>query len=236
VDKAGRGSALVDFLENTLELTLAGKIRDFLLDTDNPHYLYDLLGVLKGNFLPRFFIQPDENECISVSEVVKFANEIGGIPCYAYLGDVAESPTGDKKAEKFEDDFLDELVPELKKIGFKGLTYMPPRNTLEQLRRVQKLCAQYGLMEISGVDINSSRQSFNCPEILRPEFAHLIDSTWALIAHEKLASLKAEWGLFHPENPLAGLDLNKRIARYARWGAAMDRHHPEGIGEIADFN
>jgi len=235
VDHCGLGENLVNFLEETMSLSVKGRIRDLLLDEGNPHYLYDLLGILKGNFLPRFFIQPNEDECLSVFEVVKFANEIGGIPCYAYLGDVGESPTGDKKAEKFEDDFLDELIPELKKIGFTGISYMPPRNTLEQLQRLQKLCSKYELMEISGVDINSSRQSFNCPEILKPEFSHLLKATWALIAHEKLAAQNLEWNLFHPKNPLASLSLAERIERYSSWGEAMDQHHPEDIVKLADF-
>ena len=70
-------------------------------------------------------------------------------------------------------------MPELKRIGFKAITYMPPRNNIEQLRRVKKLCKENNFMEISGVDINSARQSFNCPEIKNPEFSNLIDSTWA---------------------------------------------------------
>jgi len=94
---------------------------------------------------------------------------------------VTDSPTGDKKAEKFEDDFLEELIPELKKIGFKAITYMPPRNTLNQLLRIQSLCKKFELMEISGVDINSPRQFFNCPMILELQFKHLIEATWALI-------------------------------------------------------
>ncbi|MBF9014541.1 MULTISPECIES: PHP domain-containing protein [unclassified Oceanispirochaeta] len=236
VKKFGKGAALVDFLENTMDISLKGKIREILMDEGNPHYLYDLLGILKGNYLPSFFVQPDEEECLSVYDVVSFANKIGGIPSYAYLGDVGESPTGDKKAEKFEDEFLDELIPELKKIGFKAITYMPPRNTLEQLLRVQKFCSKYELMEISGVDINSSRQSFNCPEILQPEFSHLITATWALIAHEKLTSINEKWSLFHKDNPLSSLSLNERISRYAEWGENMDRFHPEKIAELADFS
>ena len=35
----------------------------------------------------------------------------------AYLGDVGESPTGDKKAERFEDAYLDELMPALREMG-----------------------------------------------------------------------------------------------------------------------
>ncbi len=235
VEKAGKGEALVRFLEENMKLSVAGKIRELLMDETNPHYLYDLLGILKGNFLSRFFIQPSEKECPSVYDVVRFGNEINAIPSYAYLGDVGESPTGDKKAEKFEDDFLDELIAELSQIGFKAVTYMPPRNTLEQLRRVQKLCADNHLMEISGVDINSSRQSFNCPEILQPDFSHLITATWALIAHEKLAAKEARLSLFHPENPLKNLTLNERIARYGSLGEKMDRHNPEKLIDLVDF-
>ncbi|MDA3958657.1 PHP domain-containing protein [Oceanispirochaeta sp.] len=236
VSKYGKGQGLVDFIENNMDLKVKGKIRDFLLEDENPHYLYDLLGILKGSFMPRFFIQPDEEECLSVYRVVQFANDIGAIPCYAYLGDVSESPTGDKKAEKFEDDFLDDLIPEMKKIGFKGISYMPPRNTLAQLQRVQRLCHEYELMEISGVDINSSRQSFNCPEILQSEFSHLITATWALIAHEKLTAINPRWSLFHKDNPLASLSLNDRILRYGQWGEKMDQHHPEGIVKLTDFS
>jgi hypothetical protein len=163
---------------------------------------------------------------------VAFANEIGAIPAYAYLGDVAESPTGDKKAEKFEDDFLDELVPELKAIGFKAITYMPPRNTREQLARLRNFCQQNELMEISGVDINSSRQSFNCPILLEPEFRHLVDAAWALVAHEKLASKHPEYALFHPENPWKSEAIEQRIVRYAKWGKALHPAHPEDLSMI----
>ena len=84
------------------------------------------------------------------------------------------------------------------------------------------MCQTHGLMEISGVDINSSRQSFRCPEILRPEFNHLIESTWALIAHEKLSTIDSSWGIFSPSNPLAGKSLSQRLARYAGIGASLD--------------
>lgn len=158
-----------------------------------------------------------------------FANAIGAIPAYAYLGDVTESPTGDKKAEQFEDSYLDTLMPELKRIGFKAVTYMPPRNTLQQLKRIQRLCADFDLMEISGVDINSSRQEFNCPIILTPEFHHLIDATWALIAHEKLSTVDPQLGMFHRENRYASLSLQEKIQTYSKIGSGIDNHHPEGV-------
>ena len=139
---------------------------------------------------------------------------------------MTDSPTGDKKAEKFEDGFLDELMVECGRLGFRAITYMPPRNTLPQLLRVQELCARHGFMEISGVDINSPRQSFNCPELTRPEFAHLIEATWALIAHERLADAEERMGLFHPGNPLAARTLAERIAAYAEVGRRLDPADP----------
>ncbi len=229
------GDTLRRWVEEHVTGPLPGRLAGYLDDPHNPHYVYDLLGSLKSAFLPRFFIQPDEKECIPVTDAVRFANDIGAIPAYAYLGDVAESPTGDKKAETFEDSYLDELFDALVRLGFKALTYMPPRNTREQLRRVQHLCSEHSLMEISGVDINSSRQEFTCPEIMEPEFHHLIDTTWALIAHEKLASLDPRFSLFAAENALAQEPLAERIERYARVGLTMDPAHPEQIEEHARF-
>jgi hypothetical protein len=236
IEEHGKGEWLVGFVEGRMKVPLAGTLKELLLDTENPHYAYDLLGAFKSSLVPEFFICSDYDECISVHDAVKFGNGIGAIPAYAYLGDVGESPTGDKKAEKFEDDFLDELVPELKQIGFKAITYMPPRNTKEQLLRLQKLCQENGLMEISGVDINSSRQSFNCPILLEPEFRHLADAAWALIAHEKLAASDPKLALFNVDNPLAGEPLEVRVARYAEIGKRTDHARPEeAINLIGDL-
>jgi len=235
IQKTGKGEKLISFLKDNLDIVLSEKIKKFLLDENNQFYLYDLLGILKSSFLDKIFIQPDYEECISVYEAVKFSNSINAIPAYAYLGDVTDSPTGDKRAEKFEDDFLEELIPELKKIGFKAITYMPPRNTLSQLLRLQGLCKKYELMEISGVDINSPRQSFNYPIILRPEFAHLIEATWALIAHEKLANYDEKYALFNNKNPLNGKSLKERIVIYSEIGRKIDSRHPELIYQKINF-
>ena len=226
VKKFGKGPLLAEGLRSKTGVTLSPKPGALLSDPGNPHYLYDLLGILKSEFLPRIYIQPDEKECIPAEKVTAFARSIAAIPAYAYLGDVDESPTGDKKAEKFEDDFIEDLFTELSRLGFQAITYMPPRNTMEQLRKLRRLSAEGGFMEISGVDINSSRQSFNCPEVLREEFRHLLDTTWALIAHERLASVDTCFGIFSEKNPLASLDLSGRLAVYARAGKKLDLRNP----------
>jgi hypothetical protein len=235
IQKTEKGEKLISFLKDNLDIELSEKIKTFLLEENNPFYLYDLLGILKSSFLDKIFIQPDYDECVSVYEAVKLSNSINAIPAYAYLGDVTDSPTGDKRVEKFEDDFLEELIPELKKIGFKAITYMPPRNTLSQLLRLQGLCKKYELMEISGVDINSPRQSFNHPIILRSEFAHLIEATWALIAHEKLANYDEKYALFNNKNPLKGKSLKERIVTYSEIGRKIDSRHPELVYQKINF-
>jgi len=230
----GKGLQLVEGLGLKMGVPVSPKLFFPLSDPANPHYLYDLLGALKAELLPRIFIQPDEKECIPAEKVTAFARSINAISAYAYLGDVAQSPTGDKKTEKFEDDYIEELFAEISRLGFRAVTYMPPRNTAEQLRNLRSLSAKWGFMEISGVDINSSRQSFNCPEVLRDEFRHLLDTTWALIAHERFASLDGRYGLFADKNPLASMDLAGRIGVYADLGKKLDLYHPdESAGELA---
>jgi hypothetical protein len=229
----GRGDALVSTVERELHVPLNERQKRFLTDKENPHYLYDLLGVFKGDFLQRFFVQPSEAEARPVEEVTTLGREIGALPAYAYLGDVTDSPTGDKKAQKFEDDFLDELVAELPRLGFQAITYMPPRNTKDQLLRVQRLAEAAGLLEISGVDINSSRQVFTCPEVMMPDFRHLTETTWALIAHEKLSDIDLRYGLFHKDNPFHLRPLTERVALYAGIARRSDLHRPESMADGA---
>ena len=144
---------------------------------------YDLVGSLKKDCIPKVFI-PATDECPSLSEIVRFANEVGGILAYAYLGDVTASVTGDKKAQKFEDDYLDELFAVIDKAGIRAVTYMPTRNTQAQIERLRKLCDQYGMLQISGEDINSPRQKFVIEKMKEEQFSNLIENTWHLIRHE----------------------------------------------------
>ncbi|HWR23430.1 MAG TPA: PHP domain-containing protein [Feifaniaceae bacterium] len=183
VEAAGRGEGAVALL-NKLGVALSEKQKKLLLDTVYPFYEYDLLGILKSAFVPLVYI-PATDECLSLNEAVKLASDVGAVFCYAYLGDVADSVTGDKKAQKFEDGYLDELFGVLKDYNVRAVTYMPPRNTRAQLDRLRALCKSYGMFEISGEDINSPRQDFVCKAMEDPQFSNLIDATWALIAHER---------------------------------------------------
>ena len=106
----------------------------------HPEYIrYDLVDLLRVQLLPRFFILPDHEECPPVRRIVDFANSIGAIPAYAYLGR-RRRQSFFEAAPQYEDEYLKLLVPELKKIGFRAITYMPPRNSRRQLLRLRRLC------------------------------------------------------------------------------------------------
>ena len=183
VKQVGKGQPMIDKL-TSVGMNLSEKQKQMLLDTQYPFYEYDVLGMLKGTFVPKVFIDAT-TECPKLSEMVKLCNEIDAYLCYAYLGDVGDSVTGDKKAQKFEDDYLDDVFECLKEEGVKAVTYMPTRNTPAQLERLRGLCDQYGMFQISGEDINSPRQSFIIRAMENPMFQNLIDATWKLIEHEK---------------------------------------------------
>ena len=179
----GKGEAMVQKLKD-LGLTLSEKQEKQMLDTEYPFYAYDLLGILKSAFVPKIFIDATD-ECPKLPDVVALCKKVDAYLCYAYLGDVGDSVTGDKKAQKFEDDYLEDVFECLKEEGVKAVTYMPTRNTPAQLQRLRSLCDQYGMFQISGEDINSPRQSFVIKAMENPLFANLIEATWKLIEHEK---------------------------------------------------
>lgn len=144
---------------------------------------YDLIGTLKKDCIPKVYI-PAAAECPLLCDIVALGKEAGAILCYAYLGDVTASVTGDKKAQRFEDEHLELLFETLAEHGIRALTYMPTRNTDAQLDRLRALCDRYGFLQVSGEDINSPRQRFVIEKMREPRFANLVESTWAIIRNE----------------------------------------------------
>ncbi len=183
IDKAGKGQNIIDMLESC-GISLSDKQKNQMLDMDYFFYEYDLLGILKGAFIEKIFI-PATDECPPLADVVAIAKKADCYLCYAYLGDITDSVTGDKKSQTFEDGYLDLVLETMKNEGVNAVTYMPARNTIEQLIRVREKCEKLGMVQISGEDINSPRQSFKCAAMENPLFANLIDTTWHLIKHEQ---------------------------------------------------
>ncbi len=214
VEYFGNGQNIISILENKMKLSLSDKSKKWLLDTENPYYIYDVLGVLKSRFVEKFYIEADENECPKVSEVVSLAKRIGSVSAYAYLGDVNNSVTGDKRKQQFEDCYLDKLVMTLHTIGFDAITYMPSRNTPSQLQRVKSLCDKYDLLQISGEDINSPRQNFVCEAARSPDFSSLRDSTYALIGSERAAKKNTELSMFSDTTKMKMRTLDERICYF----------------------
>jgi hypothetical protein len=217
IRRFGKGAGLLDFLQKKLRLDINSKVQELLRDESNPHYAYDLLGALKSELVGRFYLDATD-ECPPIQDCLPFCEQVGAISAYAYLGDITESVTGDKKAQAFEDAYLEQLFEILTELGFRAVTYMPNRNTARQLARVQSLCRRHGLFEISGVDINSPRQAFTCPEIRQSQFRHLIDSTWALIGHEAAATESPEKGMFAREAEAKYPVMQQRIEAFAQIG------------------
>ena len=182
VQQVGKGASMIAKLAS-MGLTLSAKQEAQMMDAEYPFYEYDLLGILKSAFVPQIFIDATD-ECPKLADMVKLCKEVDAYLCYAYLGDVGDSVTGDKKAQKFEDDYLEDVFECLKEEGVGAVTYMPTRNTQAQLERLRSLCDAYGMFQISGEDINSPRQSFVIKAMENPMFKNLIDATWKLIEHE----------------------------------------------------
>lgn len=216
IEKAKTREEIVEYLTENLGMQLSDLQIEYIEDKSNEMYDYDLLNILKSNFINNMYIDAEHPEILPIADVIDFAHKIGAIPSYAYLGDVGNSVTGDKKAQNFEDDYLAELMEYNKKINFDAIAYMPSRNTTDQLYRLQNLCDKYGFFQISGEDINQPRQSFICKQLMEEEYIHLIDNTWALIGHELMASKDIALGLFAGENK--DKKLTKKIDTFAEYG------------------
>ena len=188
--------------------------------TENEMARYFLLGVFKSQLVESFYIDADD-ELPHISEFINLAKEIGAIPAYAYLGDVGVSVTGDKRSQKFEDSYLDELISYLSNIGIRAVTYMPARNSDEQLKRIKFLCSRNNLLQISGEDINSPMQKFICDKIETTEFEHLIDSAWALVGHEIASKDNISDGFFSKKTEQEFPDLSKRTKHFANIARAQ---------------
>ncbi len=207
IARYGKGAALLQALESLVEVS--AKAREQLADTENPYYAHDLLGLLKAQLVEQFYLPANEQECPDIREAIRFADEHGIILAYPYLGDVGDSVTGDKKAQAFEDSYLDELFEILHGMGIRAISYMPSRNSREQLTRLRALCDRYGMLQISGEDINSPRQPFICMAQRDPAYANLFATTWALIGHELAATDNLSDGF-----PALDMPLDQKIAHF----------------------
>ena len=217
----GKGKKLADYIIKILGINLSQKQIELLNDEEYEYYSYDVLNILKSNFVSKIYIDAAKPEITPIKELIDFCHSIGAIVAYAYLGDVGASPTGDKKAQKFEDDYIEELFEYNEKLGFDAIAYMPSRNTVPQLKHVMELCDNHEFFQISGEDINQPRQEFICKQLMDEEYLHLIDSTWALVGHEYLASESIEKGMFYGENK--DIKLCEKLPLFTKHGRKYEK-------------
>jgi len=210
IARFSKGREVIGFLQHKLKVEIPKKNLSYLEDKKNNFYAYDILNVLKSSLLEKFYIDATK-ECPDVKDVLALSDETGSISTYPYLGDVTESVTGDKKAQKFEDDYLELLFDVIKELGFKAVAYMPTRNSITQIKRIQRFCERYDFFQISGEDINSPRQSFICKLLEKKELHNLVDSAGALVGHEKMAEEDLNEGLFSKKMIKKYPDLDERI-------------------------
>lgn len=212
-----KGEEVISFLKNKLKLKIDDRVHKYLLDENNVYYEYDIVGVLKSELLSSFYVDADK-ECPSVDSVIDFCRRIGAISTYCYLGDVTDSVTGDKRAQRFEDEYIDLLFDVLTKAGFNAVTYALSRNTKSQIEKIRSYCNSNNLMQISGEDINTPRQSFVGEKHKTRQFFGLYDSSWALIGHEKAATEDISRAMFSKKVIRKYPDFEERLMIYRKKG------------------
>lgn len=74
VKEVGKGQPMVDKL-TSMGMQLSEKQKTTLLDTAYPFYEYDVLGMLKGTFVPKIYIDADA-ECPKLSDMVALCREV----------------------------------------------------------------------------------------------------------------------------------------------------------------
>jgi len=181
IEIVGKKEKLINYFNQKLTINLNDKQKAYLMDDDCDIYEYDIINILKANYLNKIYVDAQSPEIPDVFDAIKFAHKIDAIIAYVYSGDVINSITEDKKNQKFEDDFIEDLFKYNKSIGFDAVAFMPTRNTEEQLDKVMNLCRKNDLIQINGEDINQPRQPFVCEKLSDKKYAHLIDTTWDLV-------------------------------------------------------
>lgn len=214
---------LVFALKDDFQINITQEQNDRIQAPENPHLLHDLVDVLFEEFLPKIFVQPDDWECISADMATDFVHSIGGIPSYVYWGKKNNCP--------FEDDYLDDLFLYLKELGFVSVMFDPYFLTAEQFHRISILCKRHDFLPIVSHSVAGARESFSCPLFHRPEFSYLLDTIWALAAHELLSSANKGCGLFSTGDPLALMSLEERVRIYSDIGRKLQPLGTLSLGE-----
>lgn len=180
LEKYNKGTEIIDFFLGELELEVTDEQKKYLKDTFNPGYELDMADVLRQDLLP-MWVDADE-ECPDVKELVKIAKETGAILAYSYTGEEVAT--------------AEEIFTAVKSLGFNAVTFMPSKLSHEEHLRIKTLCQKHDLLPISGEYLNRPRQPFASEMWNDSALDYLKDTSWAIIGHEKAASVNEEFGMF----------------------------------------
>lgn len=191
-DKFKTGEQIIEFLETSMKLTLSDNQKTFLADKRNTLYEFDLVDIIKSKI--KFFYSPAEGEVDDARTFVECAHGFGGMVFYTYVGDYTSIRGGERIENKFEDDYLTELIDDLKAIGFDGVEFVPERLEPQQRATLEKLAAEREMLVLPALEINSPRQKFGDAELLKPDNSELLDNCRVVLGHEKSASFSIDDG------------------------------------------
>jgi len=104
VSKYGKGIALIEFLKEKTGLEVSANNEKYLIDIDKEYYIYSVVAALKSD--ASFFYIDATNECPNVKDFTNLAEEMFALPAYVYIEGIKDLMTGDKKVQKFEDEFF----------------------------------------------------------------------------------------------------------------------------------
>jgi hypothetical protein len=181
-EKFGRGASLAEF---------AAKIGMPLSDPEaNACGAEELTAVLEERLTRRFYVCAG-GECMGAEHFLRVCRDNGAIAAYAYMGDGADG--------EFEDAHLDELIALLKSAGFNAVSYRPSRLTDARIERIRGLCREADLLELNGEEDAAPAQSAALSETQTCAYAHLLETAYALIGHEKETTLSQERAMFASE-------------------------------------
>ena len=227
LEVVGCGEKLVAFIKNELQLPLSAKVEGYLLDErQSPSPCTTCSAGSRATSSPGSTSTPPTS-CPTVREALDLCERdrrhLRLRPIWATW---ATAVTGDKRAQKFEDDYPGRADPLYQaELGFRAVTYMPSRNTRAQLdppaRAVRK-----------ARPVPDQRRGHQLPApVLRlrgPARSRLpptsYEATWALIAHEwrSTESIRHN-GLFSEKSIRRWPNLNDRVRAFAEFGLAMQK-------------
>lgn len=214
VDRYSRGAQLIDALVKKLGIPLPEKTKKNLSDVvGNKNYTSDLASALRSEIM-LFYVDADEDLC-SILELMRIANEVGGLVVYPYMGDIEQMVFGELRVQKYEDAFLFELLSELAKIGVKGVTYCKSRHTPEQIARIHEFADKLGLMELSGETIFNNRQDYELEELDPETDGRAIRNAYAILGSQISAERDKNAALLSLETADKFPEWEKRVAYFA---------------------